>query len=127
MVPHDAESHQALCNIFLPGKTTAIKLASLGIMGGKINGPPDTPRTSQHYRIEGFKGGAQLAPDAERSLGQLCAGSWLVLQSGGHTKLVAFGREFAVLICLFGCAKFRVPICSFLLGCNAPNSSYARN
>ena len=24
--------------------------------GGPIEGPPETPRTSQHYRIEGIKG-----------------------------------------------------------------------
>ena len=24
--------------------------------GGPIEGPPETPRTSQHYRVEGIKG-----------------------------------------------------------------------
>ena len=42
--------------------------------GGPIEGPPETPRTSQRYRIGGFQRGPQSGPpDAERrqSLGQL--------------------------------------------------------
>ena len=35
-------------------------LASLGIMGDKIEGPT-LSRTSAHYRIEGFKSGPYLA------------------------------------------------------------------
>ena len=32
------------------------RLASLGIMRDKLKAPPETPRTSQHYRIEGIMG-----------------------------------------------------------------------
>ena len=39
------------------GKTTA-RLPSLGIMRAQIENLPWTPRTSQHYRIEGFKRGS---------------------------------------------------------------------
>ena len=43
-------------------KTTAIRRAAVretGVsryQGGPIEGPPETSRTSQHYRIEGIKG-----------------------------------------------------------------------
>ena len=39
--------------------TTRIALGETGVsrhQGGTIEGPPETPRTSHHYRIEGFKG-----------------------------------------------------------------------
>ena len=35
------------------GKTTAIRLKG----GGAIESPPENPYTSQHYLIDGFKGG----------------------------------------------------------------------
>ena len=32
--------------------------------GGQIEGPPDSPRTSQYYRIEGIKG----VPDGQKEI-----------------------------------------------------------
>jgi len=55
------------------GKTTPIRRTAVretGVSwhhGGLIEGPHEIPHISQHYRIEGFKGGPQLGPHcAER-------------------------------------------------------------
>jgi len=38
-------------------RRVAVRKASVSRQhGGPIEGPPETPRTSQHYRIQGFKG-----------------------------------------------------------------------
>ena len=50
------------------GKTTAIRLIAVretGVSrhhGGSFEGPPETPRTSEYYRIEGFKWGPLIGP-----------------------------------------------------------------
>ena len=40
------------------------RLASLGIMGEIIDGPPETPLTSRHYGTEGFITGTQICREA---------------------------------------------------------------
>ena len=54
-------------------KTTAIRLTAVretGIMGPHLRALPETPRTSQHYRIQGFKGIHMIA-ETRHPLGQL--------------------------------------------------------
>ena len=49
------------------------KLVFLGNMGGPNEDAPETPRTSQHFRIDGLKVSPQLVPDyaeIRKSLGQ---------------------------------------------------------
>ena len=53
---------------------------TIGIMGTWLRAIPGTPRTSQHYRIVGFKVGLQLGPHCvsclkKRECGFVCA--WL--------------------------------------------------
>ena len=52
------------------GKATAIRRTAVrgtGVSQPLIEGPPEAPLTSQHYGIEGFKGGFQSGPHyAER-------------------------------------------------------------
>ena len=41
-------------------RQTYIAVRETGVsrhQGGPLEGPPETPRKSQHYRIEGIKGG----------------------------------------------------------------------
>ena len=61
------------------GETTPIRRIAVrenGVSrhhGGVFEGSLKTIRTSQHYRIEGFKGGPQLGPnyaETRQSLGQ---------------------------------------------------------
>ena len=52
----------------MDGKTTPIRRIAVRETGvsrhheGLIEGPPETPQTSEHYRIEGFKGALNWAP-----------------------------------------------------------------
>ena len=56
---------------FQIGKTTAIRVAFLGIMGAPLK--PLGP--SKHYRVEGFKAGPKLTfhyAETRQTLGQVC-------------------------------------------------------
>ena len=57
-------------------------LASIGIKGGHLNGPPESPITSQHYGNEGFKGATQLGPPIMLRDASLYASRYGIFETG---------------------------------------------